>query len=89
MALAADSQFGLSLGIITRDVMGALELADRIPTGAVHINDQTINDEPTAPFGGIGESGSGARHGGQQSNLDAFTELQWVTARRELPSYPA
>jgi benzaldehyde dehydrogenase (NAD) len=88
-ALAADSPFGLSLGIITTDVMAALDLADGIPTGSVHINDQTINDEPTAPFGGIGESGSGARHGGVHSNTEAFTELQWVTARREPPSYPA
>jgi benzaldehyde dehydrogenase (NAD) len=88
-ALAADSSYGLSLGIITRDVMAAFELADRVPTGSVHVNDQTINDEPTAPFGGVGESGSGARHGGQQSNLEAFTELQWVTVRRETPDYPA
>jgi benzaldehyde dehydrogenase (NAD) len=88
-ALAADSSYGLSLGIITRDVMGALELADRVPTGSVHVNDQTINDEPTAPFGGVGESGLGARHGGHQANLEAFTELQWVTVRREAPVYPA
>ncbi|WP_353952564.1 aldehyde dehydrogenase family protein [Knoellia sp. S7-12] len=88
-SLAADSPYGLSLGIITRDVMAGLDLADRVSTGSVHINDQTINDEPTAPFGGLRESGSGGKHGGVQSNLEAFTELQWVTVRRDLPTYPS
>ncbi|MDO5499522.1 MAG: aldehyde dehydrogenase family protein [Propionibacteriaceae bacterium] len=81
VALASDSTYGLSLGILSADVMRALRLADRIPSGAVHINDQTINDEPIVPFGGVGDSGNGARHGGHQANLEAFTELQWVTLR--------
>jgi hypothetical protein len=40
------------------------------------------------PFGGVGESSTGSRHGGTQANLDAFTEVQWVTVRGELPQYP-
>jgi benzaldehyde dehydrogenase (NAD) len=47
--LAADSGYGLSLGILTKDVMKGMALADRIPTGIVHINDQTVNDEAVAP----------------------------------------
>ena len=86
--LAADTPYGLSLGILTRDVMRGLEIAERIPTGLVHINDQTINDEATIPFGGVKESGTGARHGGPQANLDAFTDTQWVTVRGTLPQYP-
>ena len=86
--LAADSGYGLSLGILTRDVMKGMALADRIPTGIVHINDQTVNDEALIPFGGVGESGTGSRHGGTQANLDAFTEVQWVTVRGDLPQYP-
>jgi len=86
--LAADSPYGLSLGVITRDVMKGLALADRIPTGLVHVNDQTINDEPVIPFGGVGDSGNGARHGGHAANLEAFTEQQWVTVRAEPPAYP-
>ncbi|MCW2692895.1 MAG: Aldehyde dehydrogenase, partial [Mycobacterium sp.] len=86
--LATDSEYGLSLSILTNDIGAALRLADQIPTGAVHINDQTVNDEATIPFGGWGASGTGARHGGPQANLEAFTETQWVTVRGELASYP-
>ncbi|SES32926.1 aldehyde dehydrogenase family protein [Actinokineospora terrae] len=87
-ALAADSAYGLSLGILTRDVTAGLALAERIPSGLVHINDQTVNDEATAPFGGVGSSGTGSRHGGAQANIEAFTETQWVTLRGDLPKYP-
>ncbi|MEU0312869.1 benzaldehyde dehydrogenase [Nocardioides sp. NPDC006273] len=86
--LATATPYGLSLGILTRDVMAGLALAERIPTGLVHINDQTVNDEPNAPFGGLGDSGTGSRHGGSAANLDAFTETQWVTVRGDLPKYP-
>ncbi|GLY17384.1 benzaldehyde dehydrogenase [Kineosporia rhizophila] len=87
-ALAVGSEYGLSLGILTKDVYAGLELAERVPTGLVHINDQTVNDEAVAPFGGVGASGTGARHGGAAANIEAFTETQWVTLRGDLPVYP-
>ncbi len=86
--LANGTEYGLSLGILTKDVMKGLALAERIPSGLVHINDQTVNDEALIPFGGVGESGTGSRHGGTQANLDAFTDTQWVTIRGDLPQYP-
>ncbi|MCW2874157.1 benzaldehyde dehydrogenase [Actinacidiphila oryziradicis] len=86
-ALAADSEYGLSLGILTRDVMKGLELAERIPTGLVHINDQTVNDEALAPFGGVAASGTGSRFGGE-ANIDAFTETRWITVRAAEAVYP-
>ncbi|MFC9428803.1 aldehyde dehydrogenase family protein [Streptomyces sp. NPDC056987] len=86
-ALASAGPYGLSLGIVTRDAALGLELADRIPTGIAHINDQTVNDEAVAPFGGIAASGTGARFGGE-ANLEAFTELRWTTVRREPASHP-
>jgi benzaldehyde dehydrogenase (NAD) len=86
--LARDTEYGLSLGILTRDVMKGLAIADRIPTGVVHINDQTVADEVVNPFGGSRASGLGSRLGGPQANLEAFTEVQWVTMRTEIPSYP-
>ncbi|WP_330351190.1 benzaldehyde dehydrogenase [Streptomyces sp. NBC_00582] len=86
--LAAGTEYGLSLGILTRDVMKGLALAERVPSGLVHINDQTVNDEAVIPFGGVGDSGTGSRHGGAAANIEAFTEQQWVTVRGELPHYP-
>ena len=62
--LAAATDYGLSLGILTRDPLKGLALADLIPTGIVHINDQTVSDEAQIPFGGVGDSGTGSRFGG-------------------------
>ena len=87
VALASGSPYGLSLGILSGDGLRALELASRIPTGAIHINDQTVADEAVIPFGGTGNSGNGSRMGGL-ANLDAYTETQWVTAQADLPTYP-
>ena len=84
----AVGEYGLSLGIVTRDVMKGLALADRIPTGIVHINDQTVSDEANSPFGGVGASGTGARFGGATANIEAFTETRWVTMRSRPPDYP-
>jgi benzaldehyde dehydrogenase (NAD) len=86
--LAAGSEYALSLGILTGDVMQALDLAARIPTGIVHINDQTVNDEAHAPFGGLAASGNGARLGGPEANIELFTETQWVTVRGQIAQYP-
>lgn len=86
--LASAGDYGLSLGIVSRDALGALELAQRIPTGIVHINDQTVNDEANSPFGGVAASGTGGRLGGAQANIEAFTETRWITLRREPGQYP-
>jgi benzaldehyde dehydrogenase (NAD) len=86
--LASAGDYGLALGIVSRDALAALELAQRIPTGIVHINDQTVNDEANAPFGGVASSGTGSRHGGAEANIEAFTETRWITMRREPGRYP-
>jgi len=85
--LAADTEYGLSLGILTRDALRGLDLARKIPTGIVHINDQTVDDAPNTPFGGVFASGTGARFGGT-ANLDAFTDTRWVTMRADIAPYP-
>ena len=85
--LANATDFGLSTGIITASVTRGMQLAAQVRTGLVHINDQTVNDEPWAPFGGFGASGNGARHGGP-ANWDEFTQWQWVTMKHTAPRYP-
>ncbi len=88
VALARGTEYGLALGILSRDISKALALAEQIPSGLVHINDETVNDEPFAPFGGVGASGTGSRFGSADWNLDAFTETQWVTLRGDIAPYP-
>ncbi|WP_081882222.1 benzaldehyde dehydrogenase [Cryobacterium sp. MLB-32] len=86
--IATTTEYGLSLGIVTADALRGLELAQRIPSGIVHINDQTVNDEANTPFGGVGSSGTGSRQGGAEANIDAFTETRWITLRRVPGAYP-
>jgi len=86
--LVNSSPFGLSLGILTSHPYAAFELSERMPSGIVHINDQTVDDEAQAPFGGIGDSGTGARFGGHEANIEAFTDTQWVTMQAEIAAYP-
>ncbi|MDG4797887.1 benzaldehyde dehydrogenase [Micromonospora sp. WMMD1082] len=88
VALAGGTEYGLSLGILSRDVMRAMALAERIPSGIVHINDQTVSDEAVAPFGGVGASGTGSRFGGAAANVEAFTETQWLTVQGDITRYP-
>jgi acyl-CoA reductase-like NAD-dependent aldehyde dehydrogenase len=86
VARANESRFGLTAGIISANTYGALDLARRLEVGIVHINDQTVNDEPQMPFGGLKESGWG-RFGLQFASED-FTELQWITLRDTPRSFP-
>lgn len=81
------SEYGLSVAIVTANPFAAYELSDRIHSGAVHINDQTIDDEAVAPFGGVKASGSGG-HFGTTVNLDTFCDLQWVTMQSDIQKYP-
>jgi len=87
ISLAGENDYGLSLGILG-DVGEAMKIADQVPSGIVHINEQTVADEANAPFGGVAGSGTGARFGGAQANIEAFTEGQWITVRPDIAPYP-
>lgn len=84
--VANDTVYGLSAGIITRDLQKGLELAERIESGIVHINDSSVHDEPQVPFGGMKHSGWG-RHGGRAA-IEEFTELRWISLQRTPRQYP-
>ncbi|MBF0673276.1 MAG: benzaldehyde dehydrogenase [Salinibacterium sp.] len=85
--LANSSEYGLSVGILG-DVGEAMKIADRINSGKIHINEQTVSDEANSPFGGVGASGTGSRVGGATANIEAYTETQWLTMRPEIAIYP-
>jgi acyl-CoA reductase-like NAD-dependent aldehyde dehydrogenase len=80
------SRFGLTAGIISADVHRALGLAQRLEAGIVHVNDQTVNDEPQMPFGGVKDSGWGRF--GLPFAAAEFTDLQWITLRDGPRAYP-
>ena len=85
--LANQTEYGLSAAVISPSVQRAMAIGNRLNTGLLHINDQTVHDEPHIPFGGRGASGNGTRIGGP-SNWDEFTQWQWVTIKDVPPSYP-
>jgi acyl-CoA reductase-like NAD-dependent aldehyde dehydrogenase len=86
LQVANNSKYGLSAGIITNDFNQALMMARKLETGMVHIGDQTINDEPQVPFGGVKGSGYG-RMGGKAA-LDEFTELRWISVQQTKRTFP-
>ena len=53
VAVANDTEYGLSAGIMTRNEERGLAIARRLNTGMAHINDSSVNDEPHVPFGGV------------------------------------
>ena len=86
LQVANNSKYGLSSGIITNDFNRALDMARHLETGMVHIGDQTVNDEPQVPFGGVKGSGYG-RMGGKAA-LDEFTELRWISVQQTKRTFP-
>jgi len=86
VARANATTYGLSAGILTSDRDRGFTLAQAIDSGIVHVNDQTVADEPQMPFGGVKDSGFG-RFGGQ-AVVDEFTELRWVTIRSGTHPFP-
>jgi benzaldehyde dehydrogenase (NAD) len=81
------TEYGLSAGVITQSLERAMEFTARLRTGIIHINDQTVADEPWVPFGGRGASGNGGRHGGV-ANWEEFTQWQWITIQDRATRYP-
>ena len=86
VAIANDTEYGLSSGVITRDEYRGLRIARQLETGMCHINCSSVNDEPHAPFGGSKASGVG-RHGGRWAT-ETFTETRWITMERGGRNFP-
>lgn len=87
VALANDHAGGLAAAVISRSLGRATALAQRLKAGMVHVNDQTVNDDATNPFGGPGVAGNGSVHGGP-ADWEAFTTWQWLTVKDTPPQYP-
>ena len=84
LALANDTAYGLNASIWTRDVAAGRHLAARVRAGTVNINEgyAAAWSATGAPMGGMGDSGSGRRHGAE--GIRKYTESQNVTSQRLL-----
>lgn len=85
--LANAHRGGLAAAVITRSLERGMALAQRLRAGMVHVNDQTVNDDATNPFGGPGIAGNGSVHGGP-ADWEAFTTWRWLTVKQAAPAYP-
>jgi NAD-dependent aldehyde dehydrogenases len=75
VALANDSEYGLSGSIWTRDVGRALRVARAFETGMISINSSSsVHIE--APFGGVKKSGIGREQG--MAALEQYSEYKTV-----------
>ncbi|GHA61647.1 salicylaldehyde dehydrogenase [Amylibacter ulvae] len=79
LAMANDTEYGLSSAIFTKNIDTAFHFARNINAGMCHINGPTIHDEAHVPFGGNGESGVGRE--GTDADMEAMTELKWITVQ--------
>ncbi|GBE58470.1 aldehyde dehydrogenase, thermostable [bacterium BMS3Abin01] len=75
--IANDTRFGLSASICTGDIHRAMEFADRIEAGMVHINSPTVGAEVQVPFGGMKDSSTGTREQGHVA-VDFYTDTKTV-----------
>ncbi len=87
IALANDTEYGLSAGVLSRSIGRAMAVAERLKAGLVHVNDQTVNDEVVNPFGGTGASGNHTSMGGP-ADIGEYTQWRWMTVRDSAPPYP-
>lgn len=85
--LANQTAYGLAAGVLSRSVGRAMAIGERLNIGMLHINDQTVADDCVNPFGGRGCSGNGGNVGGP-SDIDEFTQWQWVTVQETPNRYP-
>jgi p-cumic aldehyde dehydrogenase len=74
--LANDTRYGLAANIWTKDLARAHLTARKLEAGVVWVNTHGMND-PSAPFGGVKESGWG-REVGEEGVLH-YTETKTVT----------
>src|SRR6476659_2195655 len=77
MRVANDSEFGLSSSVFTNDTNLVYRFVDEIESGMTHINSPTTGGEAHIPFGGIKNTGLGAREQGSTS-LDFYMEMKVV-----------
>jgi len=73
---ANDTDWGLVGYVATQDIDNALNVAERLDVGMVGINSGVVST-PSAPFGGVKQSGLG-REGGR-TGIDEYLETKYIS----------
>ncbi len=86
IAMANDTNYGLSAAVYASNISRAMKVADAIESGICHINGPTVFDEAQMPFGGVKDTGYG-RFGGT-FGIENFTEIKWMTINSDPIRFP-
>ncbi|WP_293780275.1 aldehyde dehydrogenase family protein, partial [uncultured Aeromicrobium sp.] len=82
VARANATPWGLVAYVMTTDIDRAFYLTERLETGMVGLNTGVVST-PSAPFGGVKESGLG-REGGR-TGIEEFLETKYLSIPRRTP----
>jgi aldehyde dehydrogenase (NAD+) len=87
IAVANDSEYGLSAGICTNDMRVANHFIDRVEAGVVKVNQATTGLELQLPFGGMKSSSTGTFKEQGRTAIDFYTRVKSVYLRYgDIPS---
>lgn len=86
LAIANNTQYGLSAAVFTSNIERGNRFAQQIVAGMTHVNDIPVQDQANAPFGGELNSGLG-RFGGRWA-LEEFTRVHWISIQHHPRIYP-
>jgi succinate-semialdehyde dehydrogenase / glutarate-semialdehyde dehydrogenase len=86
---ANGTPYGLNSSVWTRNGRRGRQIAARLRTGTVNVNEgyAAAYGSAAAPMGGMGQSGLGRRHGSE--GILKYTEAQTVATQRLLPLAPS
>jgi aldehyde dehydrogenase (NAD+) len=77
-AIANNTSYGLSAGIVTNDLRKAIRFAERAEAGMVKVNQGTVGASIQAPFGGFKNSGSGMFREMGKGAIEFFTKIKTI-----------
>ncbi|MFI1051983.1 aldehyde dehydrogenase family protein [Streptomyces griseoruber] len=80
LALADDTDFGLSAALFTDDLRAVTAATDQMDVGVLHINSETAGADPHVPFGGVKHSAYGPKEQGRAAR-EFFTRTKTVYLR--------
>ncbi|MDR2378431.1 MAG: aldehyde dehydrogenase family protein [Bifidobacteriaceae bacterium] len=86
LAMANDTEYGLSSAVFSGDIERAVQFGARIEAGMTHVNDQTVGDEAHVMFGG--EKNSGLGRFNDEWVIEEFTRTHWLAVNRGPVGYP-